>query len=83
MTSIGRYMCEHVFSLLDDYLDRELTSEQIVKVQEHLKTCQECAGEYQFEAQIIRSVREKIAKIDLPASLLERVTKALAAAQLK
>ena len=81
MKSIDLYTCKRVFSLLDDYLDRELNSEQIQNVQAHLATCKECAGEYKFEAQFIQSVREKVARIHLPSSLLERVTDALASAQ--
>ena len=81
MNDVDLFTCEHVFSLLDDYLDRELTAEQMSRVRVHLDTCIECAREYKFEAQVIQSVREKIARIDCPSYLLERVTQEILKAQ--
>ena len=77
MSNIDRYTCEHVFGLLDEYVDKELTAVQITKVQEHLETCADCAGEYSFEAQVIQTIRAKVARIDCPESLRERVMIAL------
>lgn len=34
---------------LDDFLDRELTPEEMHRVQAHLDTCGACTGQFQLE----------------------------------
>jgi anti-sigma factor (TIGR02949 family) len=75
---VDRFTCEEVFRRLDDFVDRELTAEETRRVEEHLETCEACASEYAFEVSLIRSVREKLRHIDVPESLLERVSTTLA-----
>jgi anti-sigma factor (TIGR02949 family) len=73
MTHLNRYTCEEAFRRLDDYLDRELTSDETVLVQEHLEICAGCAREFNFEASVLRGVRDKLRQIDLPESLQARI----------
>lgn len=73
MSSLDRYTCEQVFHLLDDYVDRELTPEEIDRVEQHLATCAQCASESRFEQGILDGLKNKIRQIDVPASLVERV----------
>ena len=70
---LNRYTCEEAFRRLDDYLDRELTPEETVLVQEHLEICAGCAREFNFEASVLRGVRDKLQQIDVPASLQSRI----------
>jgi len=35
-----RYTCEETFRRLEDYVDRELSAEEMERVREHLKTCE-------------------------------------------
>ena len=70
---LNRYTCEEAFRRLDDYLDRELTSEETVMVWEHLEICAGCAREFNFEASVLRGVRDKLRQIDVPASLQVRI----------
>ena len=77
MTHLNRYTCEEAFRRLDDYLDRELTSEETVLVHEHLEICAGCAREFNFEASILRGVREKLRQIDVPGSLQARILSVL------
>jgi mycothiol system anti-sigma-R factor len=73
-----RLTCEEVFERLDDYLDRELSPEQMGLVREHLEVCAVCASEYRFEAGVIGGVREKLRRITLPEGLRARISALLA-----
>jgi len=73
LNHLNRYTCEEAFRRLDDYLDRELTPAETALVQEHLEICAGCAREFNFEASVLRGVREKLQQIDLPASLQSRI----------
>ena len=77
MTPLNRYTCEEAFRRLDDYLDRELTSEETVLVREHLEICAGCTREFNFEASILKGVREKLRQIDVPESLQLRILSVL------
>jgi anti-sigma factor RsiW len=69
----NRYSCEQVFVRLDDFVDRELSAEEMRLVQEHLDTCAQCAGEHRFDATVIQEVRSKLGRIDVSPSLLTRI----------
>ena len=73
-----RLSCEELFRRLDDYLDRELSADEARLVREHLETCAICATEYTFEASMLRTVREKLRRIQAPPGLLERITRRIA-----
>ena len=77
MTPLNRYTCEEAFRRLDDYLDRELSSEETVLVREHLEICAGCAREFNFEASVLKGVREKLRQIDVPESLQLRFVSVL------
>ena len=81
MTHLDRYTCEEAFRRLDDYLDRELSAEEMTLVHEHLDICAGCAREFNFEASVLRGVREKLRQIDLPDSLEARILAVLGKAQ--
>jgi len=72
-----RLTCEEVFSRLDDFLDRELSAEEIRLVEEHLATCAACAGEHRFETQVLDSVRAKLRRIAVPADLKASILRRL------
>ena len=75
---IDRYTCEEMLRRLDDYLDRELSAQEITRVEEHLQDCEACIREFGFEASVLSAVRVKLRQVDVPASLLERVSLAVA-----
>ncbi|HTK51646.1 MAG TPA: zf-HC2 domain-containing protein [Gemmatimonadaceae bacterium] len=77
MTPLNRYTCEEAFRRLDDYLDRELSAEEMTLVHEHLDICAGCAREFNFEASVLRGVRQKLRQIDPPDSLQARILAAL------
>jgi anti-sigma factor (TIGR02949 family) len=73
MTPLSRFTCEEAFRRLDDYLDRELSTEEMDMVREHLEICASCASEFGFESSVLHGVREKLRQIDLPAGLDARI----------
>ena len=44
---------------------------------EHLEICAGCAREFNFEASILRGVRETLRQIDVPPSLQARILSVL------
>lgn len=74
-----RFTCEEVFSRLDDYLDRELTAEEMRLVREHMETCAACASEHRFEAGILEGVRGKLRRLAVPEDLMARISARIAA----
>jgi len=81
MSAVDRYTCEEVFRRLNDYLDRELSAAEMTMVKEHLDTCAHCASEYAFEDGVLRELKDKLRRIDLPQSLVDKVAAILTDAQ--
>ena len=77
MIRLERYTCEEAFRRLDDYVDRELTAEEMRRVEEHLETCAACAREFAFEASVIAHVRVRLHRIDAPGALRDRIARML------
>jgi anti-sigma factor (TIGR02949 family) len=73
-----RYTCEEMLRRLDDYLDRELTPDEIRRVEEHLNDCDACIREFGFEANVIKAVRAKLRDVEVPETLFDRVAMSLA-----
>jgi anti-sigma factor (TIGR02949 family) len=78
MGQLDRMTCEQAFSRIDDFLDRELSAEEMKLVQEHLDTCAACSTEFKFEATLIQGVRDKLRRIAVPPDLLSRISRKLA-----
>jgi mycothiol system anti-sigma-R factor len=81
MTRIDRLTCEETFRRLDDYLDRELSADEMVLVEQHLRTCAACAGEYAFEAGVLRTIRSKLHRLHAPPALRDRISRLIRAHQ--
>jgi len=73
MTPLSRYTCEEAFRRLDDYLDHELSAEEMELVREHLEICAGCAREFNFERSVIQGVEEKLQQIDVPDTLQQQI----------
>jgi anti-sigma factor (TIGR02949 family) len=80
MARIDRYTCQETFEHLDDYLDRELSPEEMRLVVEHLEVCAYCILEFQFEARLLQEMRAKVRALPAPSGLLDKVRGALARA---
>jgi anti-sigma factor (TIGR02949 family) len=70
---LDRMTCEAAFRRLDDYLDRQLSEDEMRLVQEHLHICEACTREFTFEASVIDGVRRKLQSIAAPPDLLARI----------
>jgi anti-sigma factor (TIGR02949 family) len=68
-----RLSCDEVFQRLDDYIDRNLSAEEIRLVQSHLEDCLICAGEYRFEAAVVTAIRDRLQRIAVPPHLLAAI----------
>jgi len=78
---LDKVTCESAFRRLDDYLDRELSPEEMRLVEEHLHVCEVCSREFAFEASVIEGVRRKLRSITAPPDLLARIATRLKASQ--
>lgn len=77
MTVPDRTTCEDVFRRLDDFVDRELSAEEMGRIRAHLEICAQCASEYRFEESLLRQVRQKLRHLDLPGDLRQKISKIL------
>lgn len=73
MSRLDRTNCEEAFRLLDDYLDRRLSPDEMRVIQEHLEICAWCTREFNFEASVLHGLKRKLRQIEAPPELLSRV----------
>ena len=73
MTKLNRSNCEEAFRRLDDYLDRELSPHEILLIEEHLRICDWCAREFNFETSVLHGLKQRLRKIEAPPGLVARV----------
>ena len=71
---LDRTTCEETFRRLDDYVDRQLSPDEMRLIEAHLQECAACSREFVFEASVIREVRHKLRRLDAPAALLDRIS---------
>ncbi len=65
--------CNEVTEQLYEYLDRELTMEEVCEVQAHLSRCPSCFELERFESGVIKLVRRECGSERAPESLRERL----------
>ncbi|MEO8972321.1 MAG: zf-HC2 domain-containing protein [Ktedonobacteraceae bacterium] len=65
--------CIEAVARLHLYIDRELSSEEIVIVQQHLANCSMCDCRFHFDAEIKRLIHERCTIEQAPAHLREAV----------
>ena len=80
MSSDLAYDCRESFNRIDDFLDRELSQDEMILIGKHLEACAMCAQEFQFEAEIIRCTREKLMHLSIPVDLKSKISAALSSA---
>jgi anti-sigma factor (TIGR02949 family) len=64
--------CDKCEELLQGYLDRELTDEEVVVAESHLNGCDYCRRRYRFEESLRVYVRTTAAE-RMPPGLMERL----------
>jgi anti-sigma factor (TIGR02949 family) len=65
--------CAAILRRLDDYIDRELAPDEAALVERHIEDCLQCAGRLRFELGLMRQLRARLRRIDLPADLMARI----------
>lgn len=73
MSDIDFRSCSQVFARLDDWVDRELSPDDLEQIQRHLEICARCATEFRLEGELLRTIRGKVRRIRLPEGLEARV----------
>lgn len=73
-----RISCSETLLRLDDFVDRELSPDDLELVEEHLLECVKCAEKFRFETSLVRSLRDRLARIAVPETLLHRIRERLA-----
>ena len=69
--------CDEAIARLDDYLDRELSAEEMALVRAHIDTCAHCAEAFVFEQNVLEDLKGKLRRIDLPKSVIDKVQEVL------
>lgn len=77
MDNTRQLTCLETFRRLNDYVDKELTPEEMELVQEHLVHCLHCSQEFQFEQNVLDCIREKIRRMAIPARLFDKMMASL------
>jgi anti-sigma factor (TIGR02949 family) len=65
--------CEKCEELLQGYLDRDLTADEVAVAESHLGGCEYCRRRYRFEAQLRRYIRTTASE-RMPAGLMAKLT---------
>jgi mycothiol system anti-sigma-R factor len=66
--------CRDCARALNQFLDRELSDDDVVQVRSHLEACGSCLHQYQFEESVRRLVRVRCQEQGAPESLKVRIT---------
>lgn len=69
--------CAETVQRLDDYLDRELSAEELAAVEQHLEQCAGCAGAFAVERDLLDAIRAKLTRLRMPAGLMARISSRL------
>jgi anti-sigma factor (TIGR02949 family) len=77
MRRLDPVTCEDAFRKVDDYLDRELSAEELAHIRDHLDICAACASEFEFERSVLDGVRSKLRRVAAPPDLLSRISRLL------
>ena len=64
--------CDKCEELLQGYLDRDLTREEVVAAEGHLNGCDYCRRRYRFEERLRRYIRVSASE-RMPAGLLAKL----------
>ena len=65
--------CDETLRVLYEFLDRELSPDELAEVQRHLDACPPCKDRFMFEADVLRLVRRSCREVSAPPQLVERV----------
>ena len=64
--------CDHCEAVMQPYLDRALTPEELAEAEAHLEACSYCRRRYRFEATLRTYVKQACCE-DMPPELKQRL----------
>ena len=73
MESTNPLTCFEALQRLEDYLDRELTPQDLAVVEAHLAICATCTREFAFERDLIAGIRSRLQDAPLPPDLRKKI----------
>jgi mycothiol system anti-sigma-R factor len=65
--------CRGAESMLQPYLDRVLTPDEVARIEGHLRECDYCSERYIFERRLRTAVRECCCEEPVPAGFVEQL----------
>ncbi len=65
--------CHDCLEQLYQYLDKELSEEELATVRHHLEECHGCSDHFYFEARFMRKIHDAFAGERAPGDLRERI----------
>lgn len=81
MTRLHAFSCQEAYARLADFVDRELSPEEMALVKLHLDDCAGCVQEFRFEEGMLQCIRERLTRVAIPPDLTRRILGALASAE--
>ncbi|GAC1507988.1 MAG: hypothetical protein NVS1B3_08860 [Candidatus Dormibacteraceae bacterium] len=69
--------CKDCSEKLDRFVDRELSSTEILEMQVHLDACPDCTGHYEFQAHFKRLVKHSCECDAAPPAFREKLRQLL------
>lgn len=76
---MSRIDCERALAHLQDYLKRELTTDLVVEIREHLDRCRNCFSHARFEENFLLMLETRARRETCPGEVRARILKALRA----
>jgi mycothiol system anti-sigma-R factor len=69
--------CQDCLDRLDEYVDRELTDDELIDLKRHLADCPPCEDRYRFESDLKRLVRVCCEQDTAPVELRDKLREIL------
>ncbi len=74
---LGILTCKEALRRLDDYIDRELTTEEMEQVARHLHICHACTQKFTSETHIMAQLRAQLDRLQVPSGLMKGISETL------
>lgn len=65
--------CREAVEKLYEYIDRQLSEDEMNEVRKHLDRCPSCEDHFRFEEGVLRRVHQACREVETPPALRERV----------
>lgn len=78
MSKPYNFDCKTCFTLLDDFVDRNLTENEVQEVNLHLEHCPPCAKFFSFEESVLKFIGKRLCEEkDVPKDLFKKICQGL------